>query len=265
MPLLDSLSTWQTGLVVVGAFVAASLAGLLLFQRLSRGRMRLSSEMNGEVVFFASAIGVFYSLTAGLLAVGVWQRYADVQGGIFREAAAIAVLYRDVSGYPAPLRDQLRADLREYTEQIVTRSWPAQRSGQLLDDVTRKSIELGTRLFAHEPATPGQQALHAEVLQRYGQLVELRRQRIAAVGGTLHPVMWAVVLLGAFLSISATYPLRTGQGLHLGMTGLLATFIGLVVFVIIGLDRPLSGALAISPRPYQLVLERLMDLPAVPP
>jgi hypothetical protein len=37
-------------------------------------------------------------------------------------------------------------------------------------------------------------------------------------------------------------------------------FIGLVVFVIACLDQPLSGPLAIDSHPYQLVLDRLIDL-----
>jgi hypothetical protein len=43
------------------------------------------------------------------------------------------------------------------------------------------------------------------------------------------------------------------------LTGFLAMFIGLVVFVIACLDEPLSGPLVIDSRPYQLVLDRLID------
>jgi hypothetical protein len=39
-----------------------------------------------------------------------------------------------------------------------------------------------------------------------------------------------------------------------------ATAIGLVVFVITSLDQPLSGPLAIDAGPYQIVLDRLIDL-----
>ena len=40
----------------------------------------------------------------------------------------------------------------------------------------------------------------------------------------------------------------------------LATFIGLVVFVMAGLDSPLTGPLAIEPTAYQVVQERLINL-----
>jgi len=44
------------------------------------------------------------------------------------------------------------------------------------------------------------------------------------------------------------------------MTGFALDFIGLIVFVIASLDRPLSGPLAIDSRPNQLVLDRLTAL-----
>ena len=49
-----------------------SIIGLALFQWLIVGRLRLTEEMNNDMIFFASAIAVFYSLTVGLIAVGVW-------------------------------------------------------------------------------------------------------------------------------------------------------------------------------------------------
>jgi hypothetical protein len=44
------------------------------------------------------------------------------------------------------------------------------------------------------------------------------------------------------------------------MTVFLSMFIGLIVFVIASLDRPLSGPLAIDSHPNQLILDNLIDL-----
>jgi hypothetical protein len=60
--------------------------------------------MNNDIICFASAIVVFYSLTVGLIAVGVWSDCTEVRQIVSREAASIAALYRDVSGYPAGVR-----------------------------------------------------------------------------------------------------------------------------------------------------------------
>ena len=114
--------------------------------------------------------------------------------------------------------------------------------------------------MAFEPATIGQQVLHAETLHQYNEVASLRRQRLHAIGGGLPAVMWSVVLFGAALTIGVTYLLRMQRSVHFVLTGCFAMFIGLVIFVIASLDQPLSGPLAIESHPYRLVLDRLIDL-----
>jgi len=84
-------------------------------------------------------------------------------------------------------------------------------------------------------------------------MVELRRKRIGSLGGALPPVMWGIMLVGAFLSITVTYLLKINTVVQAMLTAFLAVFIGLVVFVMAGLDSPLTGPLAINPTAYQLV------------
>ena len=171
--------------------------GLLLYHRVTRNRLDLPENMNNDVIFFASAIGVFYSLTVGLIAVGVWANYAEVQDIVSSEAASIAALYRDVSGYPQPLRGDLQESLRSYTEFVVNEAWPAQYRGEILNGGTRILNDFQTSLFGFEPATVGQEAIHNEALRQYNDLIIQRRKRVDAVDGGLPGVMWSIVLFGS--------------------------------------------------------------------
>lgn len=258
---LFHLPIWLFGLIVVGSFIVLSVGGLLLFQRLTDGRLRLVEEMNNDVIFFASAIGVFYSLTVGLIAVGVWTNYTEVEDIVSLEAASIGALHRNLGGYPEPLRAELQTRLRAYIEFLITTAWPAQYHGVILDDGTELLNGLQSALFSYEPATPGQEVLHGATLRQFDELIVMRRRRLDAVGGVLPGVMWAVVLIGAFLTITVTYLLKIERTVHLVLTAFLAMFIGLVVFVIAGLDNPLSGPLAIDSGSFQLIRDRLLDLP----
>jgi hypothetical protein len=260
MPDLPSLPVWVFGIFIVGGFVVLAVAGLAIYRRLTDGRINLPEDMNNDVIFFASAISVFYSLTVGLIAVGVWSNYAEVQDTVSAEAASLAALYRDISGYPQPLREELQIGLRDYTQFVISEAWPAQYEGRILDGGTRLLDEFQGKLFAFEPQSAGQEALHAEALRQFNELITLRRRRVDAVEGGLPGVMWAIVLLGAVLSISVTYLLKIQPRVHMVLTAFLAAFIGLVVFTVVGLDKPLSGPLAIDAGSYQLVLDRLMLL-----
>jgi hypothetical protein len=257
---ISHLPPWLCGVIIVTIFVFLAIAGLLIFWRFIASRLRLTEEMNDDVIFFASAIGVFYSLTVGLIAVGVWTTYTSVENTVSAEATSIGCFYRDISGYPEPLRTSLQKEVRDYTVFLLNEAWPAQHQGQSLDATTRRLSTLEHQLVEFEPATTGQQVLHAETLHQYNEVAGLRRQRLNAIGSGLPSVMWSVVLIGAFLTISVTYLLKIQAGVHFVLTAFFAMFIGLVVFVIASLDQPLSGPLAIDSRPYQLVLDRLIDL-----
>lgn len=258
--LYHNLPTWLIGVVIIGGFVVTSVLGLLLFRRATTGRLRLNEEMNNDIIFFASAIGVFYSLVAGLMAVAVWGNFAAVQDLVSQEASSIGALYRDVTSLPEPARSELQQQLREYNAFIIEQTWPAQRRGIVLDEATRKVTAFADRLFAFNPETLGEQARYAETLRQFNHMIELRRKRIGSLGGALLPVMWVIMLIGAALSVTVTYLLKINTGVQVALTAFLATFIGLVVFVMASLDSPLTGPLAINPSAYKVIQDRLINL-----
>jgi len=175
------------------------------------------------------------------------------------EATAIAVLWRSLGGYAQPERDSIRELLRGYTDQVIRGAWPAQREGR----VPREGVEwldrLQSQLFAVQPISEAQRILHVETVGAYNRMVQARRQRLDAVAGALPAVMWFVLLPGAMgcLLLYATYPVEDVRYQAVLLTAL-AGFVAMVLFVIITLDRPFRGPMAISADSYQLVHDQLM-------
>jgi hypothetical protein len=260
MSQLLHLPPWLFGLVIVSVFIIVGVTGLALFNRFIRNRIQLTEAMNNDIIFFASAISVFYSLIVGLIAVGVWRTYTEASNIVSEEATAIGCFYRDISGYAEPTRGQLQAEVRSYTDFLINVAWPKQIRGEATDEATRMLTQLEKDLVGFEPKTSGQQILHGQAMNQYNQIAGLRRKRLHVIGAGLPSVMWSVVLLGAALVLSVTYLLRVQRTVQFVLTGCLAMFIGLVVFVIASLDRPLNGSLAIDSKPYQIVRDRLIDL-----
>ena len=116
-----------------------------------------------------------------------------------------------------------------------------------------------TTLYSFEPTTDSQKLLHAETLRAYNNLILARRMRLDAVNSGLPGVMWSVIILGAFIGLSASFFFRVQDvRLHLIEVLLLAIFIGLIIFMILALDRPFRGDLGIPPDSYQLIYDHLM-------
>jgi hypothetical protein len=238
-----------------------ALVGLVLVRRFLIPRLHYHDGANDAVSGTVQAIGVFYGITVGLIAVGVWNTNSNASDLVSKEAASIGALYRDVSEYPSPLRDELRLKLREYTLYVINDAWPAQRRGQgqqitggvnILDDFQAK-------LYSFQPANMSQSALHSETLRAYNNLLEYRNLRIDAVGGGLSTVMWSVIWVGAAISIGIAYFFNIPDfKLHAILIILMGGFLAMVLFMIVINDRPFYGAVSISSDPYKLILERLM-------
>src|SRR4051794_22732335 len=136
-------------LVILGPGIILSLAvvsliGLLLVRRFGLPRLRVreaDSEFSGAVV---PPIMVFYRLALALIAVNVWQTYNDVSKTVSLEAISFGALYRDVSGYPEPIRNKLQGEVRGYVDQIIHGAWPLMRKGQ----VPTEGVEWMNRLQA---------------------------------------------------------------------------------------------------------------------
>jgi hypothetical protein len=256
-----NMSPFQLALIMVAGIEAVSLVCLFLTRRFVLPHLRFHDGINDAISGTVQAIGVFYGITVGLIAVGVWNTNSTASDLVSREAAAIGTLYRDVGGYPQPMRDTLRGKLRDYTKSIIEQSWPAQKEGRILNVGTLILDDFQATLYTFEPTTAGQTALHSETLSAYNKLIEYRRLRIDAVGGGLSGVMWGVIWIGAAISIGVAYLYKIEDlKIHATLVALMAGFLGIVLFMIVINDKPFFGYVSISADPYRLILERLMDV-----
>jgi hypothetical protein len=260
---LYQINPLSAALLLVVVIETVSMIGLFLTRWLILPRLQYHDGANDAVSGTVQAIGVFYGITVGLIAVGVWNTHSDAARLVAREAASIGALHRDVSGYPEPLRTELRSQVREYTVFVIEKAWPAQQAGygQNVEAGAKIMDELQDKLYAFQPANPGQVALHSETLAAYNKLIEYRRLRIDAVDGGLSATMWVVIWVGAIISIGIAYFYNIQDPkLHAILVALMSGLLAMVLFMIVVNDKPFFGHVSVSSDPYKLILERLIDL-----
>jgi hypothetical protein len=164
------LPNWLFGTLTIAIAEAIGLGGLYATRKWVR-RIHGTEHSHNEVVgFFLSAICVFYGITLALLAVGTWQIYSDVDSRVGEEAAAVGVLYRDISSFPEPTRTELQTDLRQYTRQVIDVAWPLQRRGIVPQNKGFVLSALQSHLVSFEPRTEGQKELFAEAHRGFSRL-----------------------------------------------------------------------------------------------
>jgi hypothetical protein len=247
------------GLLIIGSLCFFTLAGLMLVRRHVLPRLEIhreDAELTGAMM---QSVMMFYGLAVALIAVSVWQTYSDTQKIVSGEATAIGVLYRDVSTYPEPRRSLLQDTLKDYTRYVIDEAWPKQRQGIVPVDGVSRMNRLQALLSDFEPVSEGQKLMHGVALSSFNRLIEARRLRLDAVHTGVPVIMWGVIIIGACISLTTSFFFKVGDvRLHYTLVGLLAAFIGLVMFMVLALDRPFRGDLGLSPEPYQLVYDQLM-------
>jgi Protein of unknown function (DUF4239) len=254
------LANWQLCALIVSVSVGAAVAGLFLTRPLVRRLVDGSSKHNDVVSFFFASMGVFYGLALGLIAVATWENYTEIDAVVSSEAAALASLYRDLDGYPQPLRERLEGMMRDYTRLVIDKEWPAHKKGVALEegDLVLDRFENDVMMF--EPAKEREKIAHAEVLRSLDTLLDQRRLRLQAVTTGLPAALWAVVLIGAIINGLLTYLFWVENvRLHAALVAVLAVFIGLLVFLTAAMDNPFRGEFSVSSEAFQTILDKVMS------
>jgi Protein of unknown function (DUF4239) len=252
------IPTWQLTLLVSGFFVGLSWFGSVFVRPHLRPVMRSQPDCNGLVGNILSCFCVFYGLLLGLISVAAYENFNQVETTVTQEAASLAALYRDATTYPDPIRGELQAMLRDYCRYVIDQAWPAQRKGLVLEGGTLRFTAFHRRLASFEPATKGQEIIHAETLRQFNQLIALRRMRVFNVTTGIPPVMWYVVFIGAFINILIIWMFDMNLAAHLILGGLLSFFIGSVISLMAAMDNPFRGEVSVAPDAFVSVYESLM-------
>ena len=257
---LYDIPTWLLALLVLGTFLAVSIGGLLFSRHHITNWLVFSREINEAVNFFGTAVAALYSVTLGLIAVAVWSNFSSVSNLVSKEASSIGVLYRDMGGYPEPLRTELRTKLRDYITVVIEKSWPLQQKGVLNDDSTLMVTDIHERMMSFQPTDMSTQILHAEAMHKFNEMADLRRQRTDQVDSHLPGTLWTVLLTGAALTILIGYFFFIEDvRFHVLLQSFLTTFIALMIFLIVALDRPFRGEVSVSANSYTTIRDRLMN------
>ena len=114
------------------------------------------------------------------------------------------------------------------------------------------------RLANFEPASPGQQIVHAETFAAFQEFAAARQQRLTGVITEIPNVLWYAVLVGAAINLLLFVMLRMRPLQQFFLGTISAFFLGVILFVIIALDDPLRGESGLDPDPLILLWDRTM-------
>lgn len=258
MPSFFDLPIW-VGLPIF-VLVVVAVSSLLVLAL--RGWVRRASAGRGEwdrvLSYAVGAYGIIYGVTLGLIAAGAYGNFALVNSVVVKESSSVAVLYRDAAFLSEPASSELKDALVAYTNAVITEDWPLQQQ-QITPETTDENVTAIQRAIADfEPATDSDVVAKSQTIGAFNTFITDRRERISLTHLSLPWMLWIVIGVGALLNavLLALIEVRDLR-IHLLMSGLISTFLAILVYSIAGFDHVYSGPIAVTPEHFRELLTGL--------
>lgn len=243
----------------VGGFVVLSLLVVLALRPLVRRLSGDREEWDRVLGYAIASFGLFYGILLALVAVSVYNNFTTVHADVLAETSNLAALYRDTTGFPVDQAVPMQDDLRQYVHLVITQDWPLQRRDIVPNDGTAAVASFQQHLLALEPRTQGDQALLSQTIQEFNAFVASRRDRAADTTLALPGLLWGVLWTGAVINAVLLGLIQVRRvTIHIVMAGLIAVYVGLLVYEVLSMDHPYSGTISIGPDDFRLLLSQVM-------
>ena len=258
---LSTQPLWISGPIIVGLGTVVSMLGPILVRRyVTLQRLTANNEIAG---FKYAAIAVLYAVLLALATVAVWERFSAAELDVVHEAGAAENIYRLSQGLNDKTRVAVLNSVANYLKAAMNTDWPAMDRGtvgmgggaakQALDAIYATLVSSGVQ---------GESTVISEMLRQLERITQSRRARLVASEGAVPSLLWFVLLGGAAITIGFTFFFGTESlSAQVLMTALLAFLIFSELLVIVGMNRPFSGAIKVGLNPLAAVLTDIESRP----
>ena len=247
---------WLLAVGMVVACVAFAIAATWAGRRAIQGRVRPGHNDVGGMIL--QIVGSVYAVLLALVVIALWEQRSAIEECTASEASFLTAMYRDVGGLPPEFSGPARAKIQEYTHAVIEVSYPALRLGKPSEAGRVTYGEMFETIRSFEPKTSRDQALWTEVLRELNQSSEARTKRLASVRGGLPAVFWVVLLIstGLTLALGGLLSMESARHHYTFMIAFAAST-GVLLFLVLVLDRPFSGDFRVTPDAYEEALEAM--------
>lgn len=257
------LPIWVVGVIVVGG---ATLLGVLLVFAVRPIVQRYRGEDHNQVFSDGfAAVGTMYAIVAGLLVFGVFTTFDEATQESADQASTLILMYREAEAFPQPQRDQAQQAVVAYLNSVIDDEWPAMAAGERSPATSRAVDNLFAVYSSMEPDAKWS-TQYDKSIDHLDDVVKSRYALIDHSTASLPLIYWFLLFAGAFITILYLSLSHVENRLmHSLAVGLMAAMLGLVIFLLLEVNHPFRGEVAVTPEHFQQALERIDDIAARTP
>jgi hypothetical protein len=249
---LSDLPLWALiALIVIAPTALAMTAQVLIRRWVGVEKLVNNNEIAG---FKFATVGVIYAVLLAFTVIVVWEKFSEAQTAVADEAGSTAALFHYVQG-KEPEAVAMRTALANYLKAAIEDEWPAMaRETESPAMESALDVLYSAAIALNESKTRGMADM-TEVFRQLDNVTAARRVRLHLSTGLVPNVIWAVLFMGALLTVGFTLFFGSENLLaQVSMTGVLSVLVTMGLVVIISIDHPFTGPVYIHPDALELVL-----------
>jgi len=249
--IVDTVPTLLLVLLVVGFVVGTVLLAVWAVRRLVPAtREGFDAEVSSQM------LGVVASLFGLLLAFVVvieFQAFSAAGDTVQTEADGLAAITRDSHSFDGHGGEEVRAAIGVYLRVVVNEEWALMREGKASQAAWDGLDGVFRTMQAATPATASEQSFYDDSVRRLNVVLDARRDRIVASSDSDLPlVIAALILVGSIVILGyVTLVGSKSVAFHMIGAGSIAVVVGFSLVVLLLLQFPFSGGLAVDSSPFK--------------
>ncbi|WP_326799729.1 DUF4239 domain-containing protein [Streptomyces sp. NBC_01808] len=198
------------------------------------------TETPDVIEYMTMMIGVVYAIVLGLAIAGVWEAKGSAEDSVQREAFALHETSERLAEYPAPVREEIRADIAAYVGYAVHEEWPAMQDGEGLSERGDELLdEVRRGLFAYAPETDAENRAAYAVGDQIAAAEEARNERALNSGPTMPSLVWFGLIAGGLVAMGMVFALQIQRSAReLILAGLHSGLLAFLLFLVWEFDQP---------------------------
>lgn len=254
---LVMLSPWLLFILINAVFIGTSILILCIVRWSAHHKTRQSH--NDVIASIFNKAGTVFGIMLAFVVVILWQDYQRATDSALKEGTEALELYRDLSLYPNQTQaDSAIKSLVHFAKLVIEDEYPAMANMRMSQTTEQAMNNLRNDIYNINPQKRQEQIIYDKILNDLKNLSKLRHERLLEIESSLPDIVWAALIVGAFVAILFSTLLGSERfWLHALLTSMLAIILATAFYLIIELDYPFMGELCAKPTSYIKMLKTI--------
>lgn len=239
--------------ILIVVFLAIALIGLYIFTILTlNGFDKKFNDTNTGT--YIGAIVVAMALIISFIITDEYQTYSETSDNLIQEANVLYLLAETVKAMPDT--EAIQNLIIEYICSIINVEFMYMEQGEIPpDNVALDSLQAA--LLDYNPLTPKDQILYSKALDQLNLAIALRNSRLQAAVVGIPNEFWWLLIIGFAIIIILSWFVSGFMLYRIFMISFITIIYATLIFLVVALEYPFKGSLALASSPFQFVLDRL--------